>query len=211
MTWWTILIPFSKPFWVTCSRSFYLQYLLLTATDASLSGNWLPPKVAASPRAKPCPWSSRYQMTSQSEICVSVLTISIWTIPKDYPAWGDPWNQLKSLWQLMEKTFESPLDCKEIQPVHPKGNQPWIFIGRTDAEAVDPIFWPPDVKNRLIGKDHNVGKDWRKEAKGMTDDEMVGWHHWLNGHKFEQTPGDSEGQGSLAYCSPWCGKESDMT
>ena len=160
MTWWTILIPFSKPFWVTCSPSFYLQYLLLTATDASLSGNWLPPKVAASPRAKPCPWSSWYQMTSQSEICMSVLTISIWTIRKDYPAWGHPWNLLSSLWQLMEKTFESPLDSKEIKPVNPNGNQPWILIGRTDDEAEAPILWLPDAKSWLIGKDPDTSKIW---------------------------------------------------
>ena len=120
-------------------------------------------------------------MTSQSEICMSVLTISIWTIPKDYPAWGHLWNLLRSLWQLMEKTRESPLDCKEIKSAHPKGNQSWIFIGRTDAEAVAPILWSPDVKNQLIGKNHDAGKDWRQEANGTTEDEMVGWHHRPNG------------------------------
>ena len=86
---------------------------------------------------------------------------------------------------VLEKTLESPLDCKEITPVHPKGNQPWIFIGRTDAEAETPILWPPDAKNWLIGKDPDAGKDWRQEEKGMTEDEMVGWHHRLNGHEFE--------------------------
>ena len=211
MTWWTTLIPLSKAFWVICSPGVYLQYLLLTATDASLSVKWLPAKVAASPKEKPCPQSSRYQMTGQSEISMSVLTISIWTVLKGYPAWGHPWNLLRSLWQLMEKTHESPLDHEEIKPVNPKGNQSWIFIGRTDAEAVAPIIWPPDVKNKLIGKDHDAGKDWRQEANGMTEDEMVGWHHRLNGHEFEQTLGDSEGQGSLAWCSSWGGKESDMT
>ena len=99
---------------------------------------------------------------------------------------------------VLEKTLESPLDCKEIQPVHPKGNQSWVFIGRTDVEAEAPIFWPPDVKNWFTGKDPDAGKDWRREEKGMTEDEMVGWHHWLNGHEFEQTSGDSEGQGSPA-------------
>ena len=86
---------------------------------------------------------------------------------------------------VLEKTLESPLDFKEIQPVHPKGNQSWIFIGRTDTEAETPILWPPDVKSWLIGKDPDAGKDWRQEEKGTTEDEMVGWHHWLNGHEFE--------------------------
>ena len=104
---------------------------------------------------------------------------------------------------VLEKTLESPLDCKEFQPVHAKENQFWIFIIRTDAEAETPIFWPPDVKNWLIGKDADAGKDWRQEKKGMTADEMVGWHHWLDGHEFEQTLGDSEGQGNLACCSSW--------
>ena len=85
---------------------------------------------------------------------------------------------------VLEKTFESPLDYKEIQPVHPKGNQSWMFIGRTDAEAETPILWPPDVKNQFIGKDPDAGKDWRQEEKGTTEDEMVGWHHQLNGHEF---------------------------
>ena len=93
----------------------------------------------------------------------------------------------------LEKTLESPLDCKEIQPVHPKGNQSWIFIGRNNAEAAAPILWPPDMKNWLIDKDPDAGKDWRQEEKGMTEDEMVGWHHQLNGHEFEQTLGDGDG------------------
>ena len=113
------------------------------------------------------------------------------------------------LWTVvLEKTLESPLDCKEVQPVHPKGNQSWIFIGRTDAVAETPIIWPPDVKNWLIWKDPDAGKDWRSEEKGSTEDEIVGWHHRLNGHEFEQAPGDGEGQGSLACCSPWGRKES---
>ena len=95
--------------------------------------------------------------------------------------------------------------------VNPKGNQSWIFIGRTDAEAEGPILWPPDAKNWLNGKDPDAGKDWRQEEKGMTEDEMVGWHHQRNAHDSEQIPGDSEGQGSLACCSPWCHKEYDMT
>ena len=103
----------------------------------------------------------------------------------------------------------SPLVYKEIKPVNPKENQPCIFIGRTDAEA--PILWPPDAKSRLIGKDLDFRKDWGQEEKRSTEGEMVRWHHWLNGHEFEQTPGDSEGQGSLACCSSWGGKESDST
>ena len=96
---------------------------------------------------------------------------------------------------VLEKTLESPLDCKEIKPVNPKGNQPWKLIGRTDAEA--PILWPPDAKNWLIGKDPDAGKDWGQKEKGVTEDEMVGWHHGLNGHEFEQTLGDGEGHRSL--------------
>ena len=106
----------------------------------------------------------------------------------------------------IKEALESPWDCKEIQPVHPKGNQLWIFIGRTDAEAEALILWPPDAKSQLTGKDPDAGKDWRQEEKGTTQDEMVGWHHRLNGHEFEQTPGGGEGQGSLARCSPWGGR-----
>ena len=103
------------------------------------------------------------------------------------------------------------LDCKEIQPVHLKGNQSWIFIGRTDVEAETPILWPPDVKSWLIGKDSDAGKDWRQEEKGTTEDEMAGWHHWLSGHEFDWTPGVGDGQGGLVCCRPWCRKELDMT
>ena len=112
---------------------------------------------------------------------------------------------------VLEKTLESPLDSKEVKPVHPKGNPPWIVIGRTDAEAKAPIPWPPDAKSRLIGKDPDAGKDWGQEEKGTTEDEMVGWHHLLNGCEFEQTLGNSEGQGSLGCCSLWGHKESDTT
>ena len=104
---------------------------------------------------------------------------------------------------VLEKTIKSPLDCKEIQPVHPKGDQSWIFTGRTDAEAEAPILWPPDAKNRLNGKDPDAGKDWRQEEKGMTEDEMVQWHHRLYGHEFERALGVGDGQGRLACCSPW--------
>ena len=112
---------------------------------------------------------------------------------------------------VLEKTLESPLDSKEIQAVHPKGNQSWIFIGRTDAKPEAPKLWPLDAKNWLIGKDPDAGKDWRQEEKGTEEDEMVGWHHRLNGHEFEQALGVGGGQGSLVCCSPWSHKESDAT
>ena len=119
--------------------------------------------------------------------------------PKDWCFWT----------VVLERTPESPLDSKEIKPVNPKGNQSWIFIGRTDAEA--PILWPPDANSWLIRKDPDSGKDWRQEEKGTTEDEMVGWHHWHNGHEFEQALGDGERQGCLAYCSPWVAKKLDTT
>ena len=109
---------------------------------------------------------------------------------------------------VLEKTLESPLYCKEIQLVHYKGNQSWIFIGRTDAEVETPILWTPDAKNWLIRKDPDSGRDWRLE-KGITEAELIGWHHWLNGHEFEKAPGVGDGQGSLECCSPWGCKESD--
>ena len=112
---------------------------------------------------------------------------------------------------VLEKTLESPLDCKEIQPVHPKGNQSWIFTGRTDDEAETSILWPPDAKNWLIWKDPDAGKDWRWEGKGITEDEMAGWHHWLDGHEFEEALGVGDSYGSLVCCSPWGRKELDKT
>ena len=112
---------------------------------------------------------------------------------------------------VLEKTLESPLDCEEIQPVNPKGNQPWIFIGRTNAEAEAPILWPPDAKNWLIWKESDAGKDQRKEEKETTEGAMVWWHHRLKGHRFEWTPGVGDGQGGLEFCSPWGRKESETT
>ena len=106
---------------------------------------------------------------------------------------------------VLEKTLESPLVCKEIQPVHPKGDQSWVFIGRTDVKAETPILWPPDAKNWLIGKDPDAGKDWEQEEKRMTEDEMVGWHHRLDGHGFGWTPGVGDGQGGLACCVQFMG------
>ena len=112
---------------------------------------------------------------------------------------------------VLEKTLESPLNCKEIQPVHPKGDQSWVFIGRTDVEAETPILWPPDTKSWLIGKVPDAGKDWGQDEKGTTEDETVGWHHRLDGHGFGWTLGVGDGQGGLACCGSWGHKESDMT
>ena len=112
---------------------------------------------------------------------------------------------------MLEKTLENPLNWKEIQPAHPKGNQSWVFIGRTDNEAKVPLLWPPDAKNWLTGKDPDAGKDWRQEENGMTENEVVGWHHQLNRHEFEQALGVVDGQKSLVCCSPWGHKESGMT
>ena len=136
---------------------------------------------------------------SSSYIWMWVLDYKESWVPKNWCFWT----------VVLEKTLESPLDCKEIKPINPKGNQSWLFIESTDAEAEGPILWPPDVKNWLIGKDPDASKDWRQEQKGTTKNEMVEWHHWLNGHESEQALGVGDGQGSLACCSPWGHKESD--
>ena len=137
-------------------------------------------------------------------------SVHVWMWELDYKESWVPKNLC--FWTVvLEKTLESPLDCKEIQPVHPKGNQSWIFIGRTDAEAETPILWPHDGKNWHIWKDPESGKDWRREQKGMTEDELVGWHHWLNGHEFKWTLGVGDGLGGLACCNPWGHRELDMT
>ena len=112
---------------------------------------------------------------------------------------------------VLEKTLESPLDCKEIKTVNPKGNQSWIFIGRTDAEAGAPILWPPDVKNWLLRKDTDAGRNWGQAEKRKTEDDMAGWHHWLDGHEFGWTLGVGDAQGGLACCNSWCRKELDTT
>ena len=112
---------------------------------------------------------------------------------------------------VLEKTLESPLDCKEIQAVYSEGDQPWDFFGRNDAKAETPILWPPHAKSWLIGKDSDAGRDWGQEEKGMTEDEMAGWHHWLDGHESGWTPGAGDGQGGLACCDSWGCKESDTT
>ena len=131
---------------------------------------------------------------------VTMYRCESWTITESGPKNWCFWTV------VLKKTLERPLDCK-IKPVNPKGNQPWEFTGRTDAEAKASKLGPPDAKGRLIGKNHDAGKDWGQEEKGMTEDEMVGWHRWLDGREFEQTPGVGERQGSLACCSPWVCKK----
>ena len=132
----------------------------------------------------------------------------VWVWELDYKEGWVPKNWCFII-AVLEKTLENPLNSKEIKAVNPKGNKSWVFIGRTDAKA--PVLWPPDGKSQLIGKDPDAGKDWRREEKGTTEDEMVGRHHWLDGHEFVQAPGVGDGQGSLACCSPWGRKELDMT
>ena len=112
---------------------------------------------------------------------------------------------------VLGKTLESPLDCKEIQPVHSEGDQPWVFFGRNNAKAETPVFWPPHAKSWLIGKDSDAGRDWGQEKRGTTEDEMAGWHHWLDECESGWTPGVGDGQGGLACCNSWGRKESDTT
>jgi len=133
----------------------------------------------------------------------------VWMWEVDYKeSWA--WKNWCFWTVVLEKILESLLDCKEIQPVQPKGNKYWIFIGKTDAEIETPILWPPEAKSWLLRKDPDAGKDWRQEEKVTTEDEMVGWHHGLNGHEFEQALRVGDGQGSLACYSPWGCKDSDM-
>ena len=138
------------------------------------------------------PYSQSYGF-SNSRVRMRELDHKEGWVPKNWCFWT----------VVLEKSLESPLDNKEIKPVSPKGNQPWIFIGRTDAEAEAPILWPPDANSWPFGKNPDAGKDWRQKEKRAAGDEMVGWHHRLNRHEFEQILGDNEGQGSLACCSPW--------
>ena len=145
---------------------------------------------------------------------VSLVKVMVFTVVMyGCESWTITWV-LKNwcFWTVvLEKTLESPLDCKEIQPVHPKGEQSWLFIGGTDVEAITPILWPPDVESWLIWMDPDAGKDWGQEEKDVTDDEMVGWHYRLNGHEFEWTPGVGDGQGGLVCCDSWSRKELDTT
>ena len=136
--------------------------------------------------------SQRYGFSS-SHVWMWELDYKESWVPKNWRFWT----------VVLEKTLEIPLDCKVIQPVHPKGNQSWVFFWRSDPEAETLILWSPDAKNWLVWKDPNAGKDWRQEKKGMIEDEMAGWHHWLDGHEFEQAPGVVDVQGNLVCCSPW--------
>ena len=162
------------------------------------------------------PWKENYDQPRQHIIKQRHYFANKGLSSQDYGfSSGHVWMSeldYKEIWALknwcfwtvvLEKTLESPLDCKEIQQVHPKGNQFWIFIGRTDAVAETAILWPPAAKSWLIGKDPDAGKDWRQEEKGTIEDEMVGWHHWLDGHGFGWTAGVGVGQGGLACCSSW--------
>ena len=151
-------------------------------------------------------------ITLPTKVCLvkAISSSHVWMWELDYKESWVPKNWC--FWTVvLEKTLESPLDHKEIQPVNPQGNHSWIFTERTDAEAETPILWPPDSKNWLIGKEPDSGKGWRQEEKGMTEDEMVGWLHQLNGHEFEQALGGGDGQGSLTCCRPWGHKELDTT
>ena len=141
-----------------------------------------------------------------------------WSHHRDYLGCEESWAPKNwCFWTMvLEKTLESPLDLlfqwsKEIQPVHSKGNQSLVFFGRNDAKAETPVLWPPHANSWLTGKDPDAGRDRGQEEKGMTKDEMAGWHHWLDGHEFEWTPGVGDGQGGLACCSSWGHKESEMT
>ena len=161
------------------------------------------------------PWKERYDQPRQhikkqrhnfvnkgSPSRYDFSSSHVWMWELDYKESWAPKNWC--FWtELLEKTLESPLNCKEIQPVHSKGNQPWVFFGRNDAEAKTPVLWPPHTKSWLIGKDSDAGRDWGQEEKGTTEDEMAGWHHWLNGHGFGWTPGVGNGQGGLACCGSW--------
>ena len=152
-------------------------------------------------------------ITLSTKVCaVKAMVFPVVTYRNESWTIKEGWEPKNWYFQIvvLEKTLESPLDCKGLKPVDPKGSQPWMFIGWTDAETEAPVLWLSDAKSQLIGKDCNAGKDWQQE-KGVSEDELVGWHHWLNGHEFEKTMGDSEGHRSLARCHSWGYKESDMT
>ena len=161
---------------------------------------------------KPRQWIKklRHYFDDKSPYSQNFSSSDVWMWELDHKGGWAPKNRCIQT-AVLENTLESPLDCKENKPVNAKGNQPWMFTGRTDAETEAPILWPPDAKNWLIWKNPDAGKDWRQEEKGTIEAEMVGCHHWLNGHEFEQTLRDREGKGSLGCCSPWDCKKSDTT
>ena len=145
-------------------------------------------------------WATREALVK--EVFYMDVRVGLWSwVPKNWCFWT----------MVLEKTLESPLDCKEIQPVHSEGDQSWVFFGRIDAEAETPKLWPPDAKSWLIGKDSDAGRDWGQEGKETTEDETAGWHHRLDGHEFGWTPGVGDGQGGLACSNSWDCKESDTT
>ena len=161
-------------------------------------------------------WLKRLSSSSNNPLPTKVHLVKAMVFPVVmYRCENWLWSKLSAkelmLFVVLEKTLESPLDCKEIQPVHPKGDQSWVFIGRSDAEAETPVLWPPHVKSWLIGKDPDAGKDCRQEEKGTIEAEMAGWHHLLDGREFEWTPGVGDGQGGLACCDSWGRRELDMT
>ena len=131
-----------------------------------------------------------------------------WRLSRGSRKYIEAFTGLALLYDLL---WRDVMDCKEIQPVHSKGDQSWVFFGRNDAKAETPVLWPPHAECWLIGKGSDAGRDWRQEEKGTTEDEMAGWHHWLSGHEFEWTPGDGDGQGGLGCCNSWGHKESDTT
>ena len=188
-----------------------IHYLILTTTlwgkhsyYSHLSGNKMRALTVAVTHLKSHSWwriETENGSWSVSHVWMWELDCEESWTPKNWCFWT----------VVLEKTLASPLDYKEIQPVHPIGDQSWVFIGRTDAEAETPILWPPHSKSWLTGKDPDAGRDWGQEEKGMTEDEMAGWHHWLDGHEFEWTLGVGDGQGGLACCDSWGRKESDTT
>ena len=180
--------------------------IMETVRDFILGGSKITEDGDCSHEIKRCILLGRKTMTNldrvlkSRDITFSSSHVWMWELDRKEDWVPENW----CFWTVvLEKTLESPLECKEIKPVNSKGNQSWILFGRTDAKTEAPIPWPPDAKRWLTGKDPDAGKDWGQEEKGATEDKMVGWHHQLNGHEFEQAPGDREGQGSLECCSPW--------
>ena len=159
-------------------------------------------------------WIKSRDITLPTKVCI-VKAMFFLVIMYRFKSWTNKEGWTPKNWcfwtVVLEKTLESPLDCKEIQPVHSKGDQPWVFFERNDAKAETPVLWPPYAKSWLVGKDSDAGMDWGQEEKGMTEDEMARWHHRLNAHEFEWTPGVDDGQGGLVFCDSWGRKESDTT
>ena len=162
-------------------------------------------------------WNSKAFLNEHIALSIKVHIVKLRFFREPVQMWEldhkEGWEPTKRCcWTVvLDKTLESPLDCKEIQPVHSREDQPWVFFGRNDAKAETPVLWPPHANNWLIGKDPDAGRDWGQEEKGTTEDEMGGWHHWLNGREFEWSPGDGDGQGGLVCCDSWGCKESDTT